>query len=237
MRYYTNRLYKTKGSEIMLEVSLTQKPFYIGDLNIGQSVVTAWCVLGALITVLMLVHFKVVRHMKQKPTGLQNLLELAVDGVYRWSAGMLGEVGSFVAPVIMTLMTYVFSATIVELFGFAPATEDINCTLAVGVCTFILVNVTGLKARGLRGRIRGLCTPSLAVLPIRVVTDCIAPCSIAIRLFANIMVGGIIMQLIYAVVPIALPAVIASYFNVLHVGIQTFVLGLLSLIYVSEAVE
>ena len=74
-------------------------------------------------------------------------------------------------------------------------------------------------------------------MPIRILTDLIAPCSIAIRLFANIMVGGIIMQLIYAVAPIILPAIVASYFNVLHVGIQTFVLGLLTLVYVSEAIE
>ncbi|MEG2703169.1 MAG: F0F1 ATP synthase subunit A, partial [Clostridia bacterium] len=60
---------------------------------------------------------------------------------------------------------------------------------------------------------------------------------IAIRLFANIMVGGIIMQLIYAVAPIIVPAIVASYFNVLHTGIQSFVIGLLSLVYVSEAIE
>lgn len=221
----------------MLEVSLEQKSFFIGGFNVGQSVVTAWCVLGVLLTSLLLIRFTVIRRMKEKPAGLQNFLELAVDGIYRWSEGKLGEAGTFVAPVIMTLMTYVFSVTVVELFGFSPATEDINCTLAVGLCTFVLVNVTGLKVRGFKGRIHGLCSPSIAVLPIRIITDCIAPCSIAIRLFANIMVGGIIMQLIYAVVPIALPAVIASYFNILHVGIQTFVLGLLSLIYVSEAVE
>ena len=58
-----------------------------------------------------------------------------------------------------------------------------------------------------------------------------------IRLFSNVLVGGVIMQLIYAVVPIVLPAVIASYFNLLHVMIQTFVFGLLSLTYISEAVE
>lgn len=220
-----------------LEVSLEQEPFHIGGINVGLSVVTAWWVLGILLVILVLLHFLVVRRMKQRPTGVQNVLELAVEGVYRWSEGKVGEAGAFVAPVIMTLMTYVFSVTIVELFGFHPATEDINCTFALGLCTFLLVNVTGLKFRGIKGRIHGLCVPSPVVMPIRIITDLIAPCSIAIRLFANIMVGGIIMQLIYAVLPIVLPAVIASYFNVLHVGIQTFVLGLLSLVYVSEAVE
>lgn len=221
----------------MLEVSLEQKPFHILGVNVGLSVVTAWVVLGVLIVALILIHFLVVRRMKASPKGLQNVLELAVDGVYRWSEGKVGEAGSFVAPMIATLMVYVFSVTVIELFGFSPATEDINCTLALGLCTFLLVNVTGLKFRGIKGRVHGLCTPSPVVMPIRVITDLIAPCSIAIRLFANIMVGGIIMQLIYAVVPVILPAAVAAYFNVLHVGIQTFVLGLLSLVYISEAME
>jgi F0F1-type ATP synthase membrane subunit a len=45
------------------------------------------------------------------------------------------------------------------------------------------------------------------------------------------------MQLIYNVVPIVVPAVLSVYFNLLHVGIQTFVFGLLSLTYAGEAVE
>ena len=52
-----------------------------------------------------------------------------------------------------------------------------------------------------------------------------------------VSVGGVVMQLVYQVVPLVLPAAISAYFNVLHVMIQTFVFGLLSLIYTSEAVE
>ena len=99
------------------------------------------------------------------------------------------------------------------------------------------VNVTAFKFRGLKGRIRGLSKPSPVVFPVRVLTDCITPFSLGIRLFSNVMVGGVIMQLIYAIMPIVLPAVVASYFNVLHVGIQTFVFGLLSLMYTSEALD
>jgi len=222
----------------VLEVSLFPTPCYVFGVNVGLSVVMSWCIMGLLLTGLVLIHFLVVRRMKPVPTGAQNVVELIVDGMHRWAEGKIGHAADFVAPVSMTLMTYVFFNTIVELFGLPPATEDINCTFAMGLCTFITVNVSGLKFRGgVRGRIKGLCNPSAIVMPIRILTDFIAPCSIAIRLFANIMVGGIIMQLIYAVVPIILPAVVASYFNVLHVGIQTFVLGLLTLVYVSEAIE
>lgn len=222
----------------MLNVTLYPTPCYVFGVNVGLSVVIAWCVMALVLTGLLLLNFLVVRKMKPTPTGAQNYVELAVDGVYRWAAGKVGHAADFVAPVSMSLMTYVFFNSIIELFGLPPATKDLNCTFAVGLCVFITVNVSGFKFRGgLRGRIQGLCNPSAIVMPIRILTDFIAPCSIAIRLFANIMVGGIIMDLIYMVVPIILPAVVASYFNVLHVGIQTFVVGLLSLIYVSEAIE
>lgn len=222
----------------MLEVSLFPTPYEVLGVNVGLSVVVSWYVMGALLIGLTLLYFFVVRRMQPVPKGAQNVVELAVDGIHRWAEGKVGHAADFVTPVSMTLMTYVFFNTIIELFGLPPATEDINCTFALGLCTFMTVNVAGLKFRGgIKGRIQGLCTPSPIVMPIRILTDFIAPCSIAIRLFANIMVGGIIMQLIYAVVPIILPAVVASYFNVLHVGIQTFVLGLLTLVYVSEAIE
>ena len=222
----------------MLTVSLFPEEGYVFGVNVGMSVIIAWCVIALVLIGLVVLNLLVVRKMKAVPTGAQNVVEFVVDGLHRWGESQVGHAADFVVPVSMTLMLYVFSTTIIELFGLPPATDDINCTFALGLCTFITVNVTGLKFRGgIRGRIKKLCNPSPVVMPIRILTDLIAPCSIAIRLFANIMVGGIIMQLIYAVVPIILPAVVASYFNVLHVGIQTFVLGLLTLVYTSEAIE
>ncbi|MEG2860188.1 MAG: F0F1 ATP synthase subunit A [Clostridia bacterium] len=162
---------------------------------------------------------------------------MAVDGIHSFAESKVGHAADFVAPVTMTLMTYVFFTTFVELFGISPATEDINCTFALGLFSFISVNVAGFHFKGFKGRVKSMATPSPIALPIRVLTDCISPCSMAIRLFANVMVGGVIMQLIYKVVPLVLPAAVAAYFNVVHVAIQTFVFGLLSLTYTGEAVE
>ena len=75
------------------------------------------------------------------------------------------------------------------------------------------------------------------VLPIRVLTDCVAPVSMALRLFANVLVGGVIMKLVYAAMPFVLPAALSVYFNLIHAAIQTYVFGLLTLTYVSEATE
>lgn len=222
----------------MLEVSLYPTPYYLFGVNVGLSVVVAWCVMALLLTGLTLMYFLVVRKMKPVPAGAQNVVEFMVEGMHKWAEGKVGHAAALIGPVGMALMVYVFFNSIIEMFGFPPPTQDINCTFAVGLCTFVTFNVAGFKYRGgLRGRIRGLSTPTPIVMPIRMITDMIAPCSMAIRLFANIMVGSIIMDLIYMVAPIILPAVVASYFNVFDAGIQTFVIGMLTIVYTSEAVE
>jgi F-type H+-transporting ATPase subunit a len=219
-----------------IEVSLYPEPFVIMGVNVGLSVVIAWCVLAVLLALLVFLRLRIRRFTKE-PRGLQNALEMIVDGISQFAESKIGHHARLMAPLALTLMTYVSAVTLVELFGIPPPTEDINCTFALGLCSFIAVNAAGFSTKGFGGRIKSLATPSPVVFPIRVLTDCIAPCSMAIRLFANIMVGGVIMQLIYNVVPIVVPAVLSVYFNLLHVGIQTFVFGLLSLTYAGEAVE
>ena len=220
----------------MLEISIFPHSFYLFGINIGLSVVIAWAVLAVLIVALLLLNRRI-RRFEEVPHGLQTLLEMAVDGVHKFAADKVGHCADFVAPMTMTMMLYVFFTTFVELFGLPPATEDINCTFALGLFSFLCVNVTGFRFKGVRGRIHTLASPSPVALPVRVLTDMIAPCSMGIRLFANVLVGGVVMQLIYSVVPLVVPAAIAAYFNVLHVMIQTFVFSLLSLIYTGEAVE
>lgn len=219
-----------------IEVSLYPESFVIMGMNVGLSVVIAWCVLAALLIMLLFLRSRI-NMFTSEPKGLQIALEAIVDGVTRFAEGKIGGHARLMAPLALTLMIYVSAATLVELFGIPPPTEDINCTLALGLCSFIAVNAAGFSAKGFGGRIKSLASPSPVVLPIRVLTDCIAPCSMAIRLFANIMVGSVIMQLIYSAMPIVLPAILSVYFNLLHVGIQTFVFGLLSLTYAGEAVE
>jgi len=220
----------------MPEISIMPERVRLLGAEIGVSVIVGWGVTALLLAALLCVRGRIKRFTDQ-PKGLQNLLELIVESIYNFARGRVGEDADFVAPVVLTLMFYVATATLVELFGLPPATEDLSCTLALGLVTFTLVNVVALKKFGLLRRIRNLASPMPLVLPIRVLTDCVAPVSMALRLFANVLVGGIIMKLIYAVVPFVLPAVLSVYFNLIHVAIQTFVFGMLTLNFVNEATE
>jgi F-type H+-transporting ATPase subunit a len=205
-------------------------------MEVGVSVIIGWLVTLLLLVVILCLR-GTIRRFQEKPKGLQNLLEMMVEGVYKFSRGRVGHNADFVAPVVLTLMTYVATATLVELFGLPPATEDLSCTLALGLVTFMLVNITAVKEFGVKVRLKRLASPNILVGGIKMMTDCVAPISMALRLFANVLVGGIIMKLIYAVLPLVVPAVLSVYFNLIHVAIQTFVFGMLTLNYISEATE
>jgi F-type H+-transporting ATPase subunit a len=220
----------------MPEISIMPHRIELFGWKVGASVVMGWIVVALLIILCVIIRLRV-KHFKDRPTGFQNLVELVVESVYKFSKGKVGHLADFCGPMVLTLMTFVSTATLVELFGLPPATEDLSCTLALGLMTFMTVNVAALREFGLKTRLKRMASPVAVVLPIRVMTDCVAPVSMALRLFANVLVGGIIMKLIYSVIPFIVPAVLAVYFNLIHVAIQTFVFGLLTLNYTREAVE
>ncbi len=220
----------------MPEISIQPHHIEFFGMEIGVSVVMGWAVVLLLLVLCVVINL-CVRRFKDKPTGFQNLIELTVESVYNFSKGKVGHNADFCAPVVLTLMTFVAAATLVELFGLPPATEDLSCTLALGLISFMMMNITALKEFGPIKRIKRMASPMFFVLPIRVITDCVAPISMALRLFINVMVGGIIMKLIYSVIPLIFPAVISVYFNLIHVAIQTFVFGMLTLNYTMEATE
>jgi F-type H+-transporting ATPase subunit a len=220
-----------------MDVNIYPVSFEVFGVNVGLSVVVAWCVLAVVIGLLVLANLYIRRRFSERPKGLQNVLEMVVSGLEKWAKDYVGDCAPLIAPITLTLMIYVFSTSIIELFGLPPATSDFNCTLGLGISCFLAVNVTGVRYRGLWGRAKRLFRPNPAVTPIRLLTDLITPFSMGIRLFANILVGSVIMEMIYSIAPVVLPAAFSSFFTVAEIGIQVFVFGLLSLIYTSEAVE
>lgn len=227
------------AAENGLEISIDPKAFYIGGVNVSLSAVMG-SVIVLILVVLMWLLNRHIRKFTDQPKGLQNLVELAVESMHKFAAGKVGKVADVVAPYVMALMMYIMFGTLIELLGLPAVTSDLSATLALGMMSFVMTNVIAFKVLGPKGRVKRLASPMAVALPIKVLTDVVAPFSMALRLFANVLVGAIIMELIYsamASLPIAIPAVVASYFSLAHPLIQVYVYGLLSLNYISEAIE
>lgn len=147
-----------------MELEITPKAFYIGDINVGQSVVVAWGVMVVLIALAIAVKIKS-KNFTEVPKGLQNLLELGVETIQKYSKTEVGSVWEEIAPYCATIGLYIFGCCMVELIGIRAPTTDLSMTLALGLGTFFWINYMGFRKKGFFGRMKHYVKP-IPIIPI-----------------------------------------------------------------------
>lgn len=209
-----------------------QVVFHIFGLPVTETVTTTWLIM----LVIILIAWLGGRNLEKVPGKFQNVMELIVDGINGLTRSNMGEDKMQFAPYIGTLAFYLAIANLVGLLGFRPPTADLNTTFALALLTFFMTQYFGLKAQG--GKyIKGFAQPFALLLPINIIGEIANPISLAFRLFGNIVGGYIIMSLIYSVIPIIVPVPLHAYFDVFAGLLQTFIFMMLTMVYVSGAME
>jgi len=124
---------------------------------------------------------------------------------------------------------------------FRPPNADINMTLAMAVLTFTMVQVAGIRAHGVGGRIKHLADPPF-LFPIEVIGEFSRIISLSARLFGNVFAGEVLLGVIYAMVGAMKFAILPLFLPVVFIGlellfgtIQALVFALLTLIYITLA--
>lgn len=112
----------------------------------------------------------------------------------------MGEEGRRFLPYFCTLFLFILS---VNLAGMIPhmktATSNISVTAALALCSGGLILYSGLKFHGLIGFLKGFVpsgTPGWLVplvFPLEVISTVIKVCVLAIRLFANMLSGHMVL--------------------------------------------
>jgi F-type H+-transporting ATPase subunit a len=118
---------------------------------------------------------------------------------------------------------------------------DLNMTLAMALLTFTVVQVAGINAHGVVGRIKHMADPWW-IFPLEVVQEFARIISLSFRLFGNIFAGEVLLAVMVAianaikiaVVPLLFP-VVFLFLEVLFGTIQALVFALLTLIYITLA--
>jgi F-type H+-transporting ATPase subunit a len=222
------------------KVSLWAERVYIFGFNLSSTVICTWVIMALLIVLAVLFRIFVVPRMKDLPNGLQNIIELSVESVEKYTDSKVGKLGDNLGSYIFTVAVFMVSCAAVELFGVRAPTADITLTFTLAVITFILINYYGIKRKGVLGRIKSMASPTPIVFPIKIVTDLAIPVSLACRLFGNMLGGMIVMDLLYMALgnaAVGIPSILGLYFNVFHPLIQKFIFVTLSLTFINEAVE
>ncbi len=124
---------------------------------------------------------------------------------------------------------------------FRAPNADLNMTLAMALLTFTVVQVAGISAHGVKGRIKHMADPPF-LFPIEVISEFSRIISLSARLFGNVFAGEVLLAVMFAMAAAIRVAIVPVFFPVIFLGlellfgaIQALVFALLTLIYITLA--
>ena len=228
MNDIVNRVLEELNCDVVFTIPI------FGGIPIYESVVVTWIIMLAVLLICVLL----VRNLKvENPGRKQIVLETAVQGLYNFFKGTIGEHGTAYIPYLMSVVLYIGIANLIGLIGFKPPTKDMNVTVALAVMSIVLIEVAGVRQKGTKGWLKSFAEPMPIVLPINVLEVFIKPLSLCMRLFGNVLGSFVIMELLKIVVPAFLPAVFSCYFDIFDGLIQAYVFVFLTSLFIKEATE
>lgn len=187
-------------------------PIHIGGIEIDFSL-TAMTVFMLLSAALCLVTFLFVgsRHKrmstKDAPSGFANATEATVkffrDDVVRAN---IGHDADGYTPFILTLFVFILFMNLIGLVPFGlPGTMSLSITAALAFLAFLWIEVTGIRSLGVNGYAKtifyapeglpaaGKAGMLLIMTPIEAMGKLAKPFALAIRLFANMLAGKVLL--------------------------------------------
>ncbi|MGL4798024.1 MAG: F0F1 ATP synthase subunit A [Cellulosilyticaceae bacterium] len=211
------------------------QPFGLTTTHINTFYVMIALVLFALYVRHRLKSFKMV-----PDTKFQLLIETLVDTFSNFTVSTMGEKNKKFAYFYGPMFLFILLSNWAGLIGLRPPTADIATTFALSFTTFFMIHGYGVRAKG-PGYFKGFLEPIPLLLPLNIIGELANPISLSFRLFGNILGGTIIMGLYYAMMPTILkfgiPSVLHFYFDVFAGALQTLIFVMLSMTFVSSAME
>jgi F-type H+-transporting ATPase subunit a len=121
---------------------------------------------------------------------------------------------------------------------FRAPNADLNMTLAMALVTFTTVQIYGIRAHGVGGRIKHMANPPF-LFPIELISEFARIISLSARLFGNVFAGEVLLAVMVAIanavkiaiIPLAVP-IVFLFLEVLFGTIQALVFALLTAIYI-----
>lgn len=224
------------------------------DLSITNSTVYMWLAFAIIIGLMMLG----TRKLSLVPGKIQSIVELS----YGFIAGMIkdvnGEEGLRFFPLIFSLFMFILVANIIGMFPYAfTTTSHIIVTAFLAMLVISIVIGFGVYKHGFK--FLKIFVPSgipwplyIIVVPIEIFSFISRPLSLAVRLFANILAGHIMLKVFAGFIPallgagiltgvVAIPAFLLTTalqaLELLVAFLQAYVFAVLTSVYLNDALH
>lgn len=199
-----------------------------------------------------------------RPQLVPGRWQAAVETCYDFARGIVdenvGPGGRRYVPLIFSIFIFVLALNLLGLIPWVSAftpTSHVAVTLALALIVFLIVCLVGFIRHGLHFLTlfwpKGM-SPVLAIviMPIEVISFLARPFTLAIRLFANMTAGHVLLKVfgtfvvalgsfgalpyVFGVVPLAVNVALAAL-ELLIAVIQAYVFALLASIYLNDAIN
>ena len=180
-----------------------------------------------------------------EPSGfanISNFAEIIVSVILNFLSGIIRH-GIGARPILPLLGTYGLFILLLNLFGlvpgFNPPTDQFNVTIAFAIIIFLMTHVLGIRQHG-ASYIKQFLGPmpllTPLMFPVEVVSHCVRPLSLSIRLFGNMIGDHKVVMIFTSILAIGLPIPFMGL-GILVSVLQAFVFVLLSAIYFELAMS
>jgi len=205
----------------------------IGPLEITNTVVTTWVIMG----VLAFVARGVSRQLRNDPGPLQTAVEGVVATIEAAIAEVAPKHARRLVPFIGTLWIFLVVANLSSLIpGVHAPTRDLSATAALAIIVFLSTHWFGIRVQGVRGYLRHYLAPSPILLPFHLISEVTRTVALAVRLFGNMMSLEMAALLILLVAGFLAPVPILML-HVIEALVQAYIFGMLALIYVAGSIQ
>lgn len=237
---------------------LNWKPLVFGGSSFAFNKIGLITLLAAVITIVL---FAIAgRRAKLVPTGLQNLMESAVDFITNTIVlESIGPDGLVWVPWLTGLFFFILISNLFEVIPVfqMPATARIGVTAPLALLVYIVYIVVGIRKKGLGRYLKTALVPKdvpKAFLPLLVVNEALStfivrPFALAIRLFGNLLAGHLLLVtfavlsealFVKSVLLIALPLpfgllVVLTGYEIFVSFLQAFIFTVLAAVYIGES--
>ena len=211
-----------------------------------------WMVISA---VLIIGFFALTTKRKLVPGRMQSLGELSYEFIANMIKDTTGKEAMRFMPLVFSLFFFILAANLIGMNPYAfTTTSHLAVTAALAVFVILIVIVAGIWKNGLKWfkifAPSGLPLPMyIIIVPIEIISFVSRPITLAVRLFANMVAGHVMLKLfaIFAaylaakggafalgsIVPV-LGTVALVALEFLVAGLQAFVFAILTCVYLND---
>lgn len=207
--------------------------FEFGFAKLNATIVFTWAIMFILIAGSKIITRKL--SVGEQRSRWQNLLEMVVLGIEK----QIEELGlphpRKYMPFLGTLFLFIAASSLFIIVPeYEPPTGSLSTTVTLALGVFIAVPFFGITEQGLPGYLKTYIKPTIIMLPFNIISELSRTLALAVRLFGNMMSGGMIVAILLTISPFIFP-IIMTLLGLLTGMVQAYIFSILAAVYIAAA--